>query len=161
MAMASLTAVVVLASCAPALGARERATPPRHPSRATVLQVQRLFHELGYPLGSERAGVLGIRTRGALSYFQRKYALSVTGYPDPRTITLMRTVAASLRGQPSARAPQPRDLVERVLGARVPILTIAAALVALICALALSVRADSAQDSAAAEDSVAVASGEG
>jgi Putative peptidoglycan binding domain len=102
-----------------------------HLPRAEVLQVQGLFHVLGYPLGHERAGELGVHTRGAVSYFQHKYGLPVTGYPDPRTIAEMHAVAASLRAAP-ASAPGPRrDLVSRLLPG-VPVLALG-----LTCALGL------------------------
>lgn len=74
-----------------------------------------------------------MRTQGAVSYFQRKYGLPVTGYPDPRTLAKMRAVAATLiarrRNNPTA---EPRDLVDRVLGG-VPILPLG-----IICAVALA-----------------------
>ncbi|HLH14645.1 MAG TPA: peptidoglycan-binding domain-containing protein, partial [Solirubrobacteraceae bacterium] len=101
-------------------------------SAATVREAQQLFRELGYPLGRERPGVLGVDTRGALSYFQRKYRLPVTGRPDASTLARMRAVAASLRGTPVARESSPHDLVEDVLGDGVPILGVAAALAALL-----------------------------
>ncbi len=116
----------------------------RAPSRAKVVEAQRLLHELGYPLGKERTGRLGVRTRGALSYFQRKYRLPITGYPSVATLARMRAVAASLRPRPRPRAPQaaPRDLVERFLGSDAPILTVGVALAVLLALLALSARRD-------------------
>jgi hypothetical protein len=134
---------------------------PGHPSRATIIEVQRLFHELGYPLGTKPLGGLGVRTRGALYYFQRKYGLPVTGYPDARTIAEMQSVAASLRGSSAVAQAPPHDLVERVLGDDLPILTIAIALAAVLCLLALSARDRPAQeDSATAEDTIIAASGD-
>jgi hypothetical protein len=112
-----------------------RAHAARRPSLATVRTVQRLFHVLGYPLGRERAGRFGVRTKGALSYFQRKYGLPVTGYPDPRTVAQMQAVAAVLRAAPSRNAPPPRDEVERLLGG-VPIMGLG-----LACALGLGLLA--------------------
>lgn len=91
---------------------RDLARPPL----ARVLIVQRLFHELGYPLGRERSGTFGVRTRGALSYFQRKYGLPVTGYPDVGTVAQMQAVAASLRAVPARGAPRERDLIQKLLG---------------------------------------------
>jgi len=119
----------------PAAGAGE-------PSRATVIEVQRLFAELGYPLGGEPLGGLGPRTAGALRYFQRKYHLPVTGRADPRTIRDMRSVAESLRGPAGtpAKASQPHDAVEGVLGQHTPILAIAVSLAALLALLALRAR---------------------
>ncbi len=101
--------------------------------------VQRLFGVLGYPLGHMPLGGLGVRTRGALSYFQRKYHLPVTGYPDARTIARMRAVAASLSARPT-RAPESarRDLVDRLLP-DVPILPLGIALALALAVLALAV----------------------
>lgn len=160
MILASLLAGALLfaSGATPALGKAPA------PSRATVLQAQQLFHELGYPLGSEAHGRYGVRTRGALSYFQRKYRLPVSGYPNARTLHKMREVAAKLRGggaQPrDLREPQPRDLVERVLPNGLPLLGIAAALALVLAALALSARRKPAQDSAAAEEKTVLVSGE-
>jgi peptidoglycan hydrolase-like protein with peptidoglycan-binding domain len=114
----------------------------RTPSRAKVVEVQRLLHELGYPLGKERTGHLGVRTRGALTYFQRKYRLPITGYPSVATLARMRAVAASLRPRPRAPQAAPRDLVERFLGSDAPILTVGVALAVLLALLALSARRD-------------------
>ncbi len=133
---------------------------PGHPSRATIIEVQRLFRELGYPLGNAPLGGLGVHTRGALSYFQRKYGLAVTGHPDAKTIAKMQAVAASLRGRSAVAQAPPRDLVERILGDDVPIFAIAIALAAVLALLALSTWRDSAHDSAAAEDAIVVASEE-
>jgi peptidoglycan hydrolase-like protein with peptidoglycan-binding domain len=99
-----------------------------------VVTVQRLFHVLGYPLGHERAGRLGVRTKGALSYFQHKYGLPVTGYPDARTVAEMQAVAASLAAAPAGARAQ-RDLIDRLLGG-VPIVPLG-----LACALGLSLLA--------------------
>ncbi len=113
------------------------------PSRATVIEAQRLFGQLGYPLGSRPLGGFGPRTKGALRYFQRKYGLHVTGFPDPGTLLLMRTVAASLRGPaapPATHASPPHDAVEGVLGGNVPILVIAVVLAALLGVLAVTAR---------------------
>lgn len=165
---------LALAGAAPAPAAAAGSAPgganpvratvqPLAPSRATVLEAQRLFHVLGYPLGSEPAGAFGVRTRGALTYFQRKYGLPVSGYPDARTLARMRAVAASLRGTGSAGSADSsstqHDLVERVLGEHLPIFGIAVALAALLCLLALGQRR-SRQDSATAEDSIAAGSEE-
>jgi len=117
----------------------ETATPAA-PSKATVLEVQHLFVKLGYPLGPKALGGFGPRTKGALSYFQRKYGLPVTGLPDARTLARMRIVAASLSG-PSAR-PQapPKDLVDRIFGEHLPLLALAVALAAVLALLALNTR---------------------
>lgn len=147
---------------------RPRARRPRarssaaakHPSRATIIEAQRLFYELGYPLGTAAPGGLGVRTRGALSYFQRKYGLPITGHPDARTIAKMRAVAVSLRGRSAVAQAPPRDLVERILGDGVPIFAIGIALAIVLALLALSTQRDSAQDSAATEDTIVVTSEE-
>ncbi len=122
--------------------------------RATVLQAQALFHELGYPLGKDRSGELGVQTRGALSYFQHKYGLPVTGYPDARTLAKMEAVAASLRGSTGVAQAPPHDLVEKALGTNPPVLTIAVTLAAIVALLALAGRRRGAQDSAAAEEAI-------
>jgi len=145
-------ALAVVLSCVLGWGAgapAQAAGLPHHPvaSRATVLEVQRLFRVLGYPLGSKAPGGLGVRTRGAISYFQHKYGLPVTGYPDARTIAVMRTVAAALRSSTSLAETSPHDLVERTLGDHTPIFPIAAALTILLAALALTPRLRSSQDS--------------
>jgi peptidoglycan hydrolase-like protein with peptidoglycan-binding domain len=132
-----VVALSIAWSCSPAWG-----TPPRHrppPARSTVLTVQSLFHMLGYPLGREPRGDFGTRTRGALDYFQRKYRLPITGYPDARTVSEMRTVAFSLLSRPGSSLPPPQDLVTRLLG-NLPVFPIAVALALLLCALALSGR---------------------
>jgi hypothetical protein len=123
---------------ASAVRAHARAGPS---SSTTVREAQQLFRVLGYPVRRERPGVLGTDTRGALSYFQRKYRLPVDGKPTAATLAKMRAVASALRasGRPSASA-QPHDLVEDVLGNGVPILAIAIALAAILGALALSAR---------------------
>jgi len=84
-------------------------------------------------------GGLGVRTQGALSYFQRKYHLPVTGYPDARTVARMRAVVASLTARP-ARDPASarRDLVDRILPG-VPILPLGIALALALALLALAV----------------------
>jgi hypothetical protein len=148
-----LTLSGACATCAPALARQREPTPPR----ATVLKVQLLFGELGYPLGRERAGHFGVRTRGALTYFQRKYGLPVTGYPDRRTVLAMQSLASSLRGAAAAQAP-PHDIVERSVGDHVPILTIAVALACVLALLALVAqrRSHSSQDSASADDTTSV-----
>jgi peptidoglycan hydrolase-like protein with peptidoglycan-binding domain len=122
--------------------------------------VQHLFQQLGYPLGDKPLGGLGVRTRGALSYFQRKYGLPVTGYPDALTIAKMQAVAKSLQGSHAKREPPPRDLVERVLGNGLPILAIAIAPAVLLALLALSARNRTSQDSATAEGTMPAASGD-
>jgi hypothetical protein len=116
------------------------------PAPATVLAVQRLFHVLGYPLGRERGGRLGVRTRGALSYFQRKYGLPITGYPDGRTVMKMRAVAASLTAAPASERPLSRDLIDRLLGG-VPLMALG-----LACALGLALLALAARRSDALPD---------
>jgi putative peptidoglycan binding protein len=130
----ALIALLAMAPSGPALAAH------RAPARAKVVEVQRLFHELGYPLGKERTGHMGVRTRGALSYFQRKYRLPITGYPSAATLARMQAVAASLRARPRAPQATPRDLVERFLGGDAPILTVGVALAILLALLALSAR---------------------
>lgn len=146
LAAASLCAAI---SASPAAAARPTGTVTPAagagggaPSRATVIEVQRLFAELGYPLGNMPLGGLGPRTAGALRYFQRKYGLPVTGRADPQTIRDMRSVAESLRGPTStpAKASRPHDAVEGVLGQHTPILAIAVALAALLALLALRAR---------------------
>ena len=107
---------------------------PHSLRRETVVTVQRLFHVLGYPLGRERTGTLGVHTKGALSYFQRKYRLPVTGYPNERTVAEMQAVAASLTAAPAGARAQ-RDLVDKLLGG-VPIVPLG-----LACALGLSLLA--------------------
>jgi hypothetical protein len=150
-ALAALCLVVVTSASASAetgkLTFKPVAPSPAHqetpsaPSRATVLEVQHLFVKLGYPLGAKAFGGFGPRTKGAISYFQRKYKLPVTGLPDKRTLALMRTVAASLSG-PGAHAQQtpPKDLVDRVFGDRLPLLALAVALAAVLGLLALNAR---------------------
>ncbi|MGO9488989.1 MAG: peptidoglycan-binding domain-containing protein [Solirubrobacteraceae bacterium] len=158
----------------------ERRTHVGPSSRPTVLLAQRLFRQLGYPLGSDRPGELGVATRGALQYFQRKYGLAATGYPDAGTLSMMASVEASLRapsyGSPAPAAPvsavtppagrgadaaqaQPRDLVERVLGTRLPLLAVALALAGLLSLLALSGRLASGYRSTRTRDSTVSASG--
>jgi peptidoglycan hydrolase-like protein with peptidoglycan-binding domain len=114
---------------------------PKAPSKTTVLEVQHLFTKLGYPLGSKALGGFGPRTKGALSYFQRKYGLPITGLPDPKTVALMRRVAASLSGASGhgAQAP-PKDLVDRIFGDHLPLLALAVALAAILALLALNTR---------------------
>lgn len=112
---------------------------PRRPSRATVLTVQRLFRVLGYPLGRERRGRFGVRTKGALSYFQHKYHLPITGYPDARTVTLMRAVAASLTAAPVSAGVSSHDLIERELGGA-PIMALGLAFALGLVLLALATR---------------------
>jgi hypothetical protein len=147
----------VQATPAPATAAATTTQPV--PSRATVLEVQLLFRELGYPLGSLPLGGLGPRTRGAISYFQRKYNLPVSGYPDPATLAAMKAVAASLHGR---IAPQsaPHDIVERTIGDQLPVLTIAVLLAGVLTLLAVSPRRGAAQDSTAAEGTLPVGSAE-
>lgn len=133
--IATVPVALVLAlvlMCSPASGA-----PRLHPRppEATVLSVQQLFHVLGYPLGRERSGTFGVRTRGALSYFQRKYGLPITGYPDARTVAEMCAVAASLTAAPAGARARERDLVDRLLGGT-PIMGLG-----LACALGLALLA--------------------
>jgi Putative peptidoglycan binding domain len=130
---AAATLPVILTLALPCSSAS--AAPHPHPSLARVLIVQRLFHELGYPLGRERSGTFGVRTRGALSYFQRKYGLPVTGYPDVGTVAQMQAVAASLRAAPGRTAPRERDLIQKLLGGA-PVMGLA-----LACALGLALLA--------------------
>jgi hypothetical protein len=127
-------ALTILWSCSPAW-----AVTPRHrpgPPRSTTLTVQSLFHELGYPLGREARGHYGTQTKGAVEYFQHKYKLPVTGYPNARTVGKMQAVAFSLLSRPGGNQPAPRDLVNRLVG-HLPILPIAVALALLLCVLAL------------------------
>jgi peptidoglycan hydrolase-like protein with peptidoglycan-binding domain len=125
---------LALALCSPALGASHR-----QPSPATVSTVQRLFHVLGYPLGHERGGSFGVRTKGALSYFQRKYGLPINGYPDQRTVAEMQAVAASLTAAPASDGPPPRDLIDRLLGG-VPIMGLGLACASGLALLAFAAR---------------------
>ncbi len=145
-------AALVLAALLACTCASAPAAVPQSAPRATVLESQRLLNELGYPLGKLPLGGLGVRTRGAISYFQRKYALPVTGYPDAVTLVAMRSVAKALRAAPATEQAAPHDLVERTLGDGAPILTIAVVLAAVLGLLALSARRRSAQDSPTAED---------
>jgi Putative peptidoglycan binding domain len=132
--------ITLIALLAPAPGGP--ALTAHHASfRTKVVEAQRLFHELGYPLGKERTGHLGVRTRGALFYFQRKYRLPLTGYPSAATLARMRAVVASLRAPPRVPAAS-RDQVERFLGSNAPILTVGIALAVLLALLALSARRD-------------------
>lgn len=55
-----------------------------------VNRVQRLFRAIGYPLGRER-GTFGVRTQGAVRYFQRKHGLRASGVFDARTQVAVRT----------------------------------------------------------------------
>jgi peptidoglycan hydrolase-like protein with peptidoglycan-binding domain len=172
----SALALVAAGASTASAARRERA------SKQTVLRAQRLFRELHYPLGRDRPGDLGVGTRGALEYFQRKYGLSASGYPNATTLTLMEGVEASLRA-PSSSAPgptapisaiavpsgrasypasaQPRDLVERLLGEHLPLLAIAIALASLLSLLALSARRASGYRSAKTRGSTTTASGGG
>jgi peptidoglycan hydrolase-like protein with peptidoglycan-binding domain len=150
----ALVTVLVATALLSSLCGDVSAADVKHPSRATVLEVQHLFQQLGYPLGNKPLGGLGVRTRGAISYFQRKYGLPATGYPDPRTIAKMQAVARSLRASPGVRESSPHDLVERTLGDHLPILAIAIVLAVVLALLALSARQRPAQDSAAAEDTI-------
>jgi peptidoglycan hydrolase-like protein with peptidoglycan-binding domain len=149
--IASLAVVMLcsLPAAAPASALASGTPTPQHsahhappPTRAQVVEVQRLFEVLGYPLGSKTLGGLGPRTRGALRYFQHKYGLPVTGLPDTRTVFLMRSVAASLRSAPASTSPSatPHDSVEGLIGRHLPILLIAVGLAALLALLALSGR---------------------
>ncbi len=122
-----------------------------------MLEARHLLNVLGYPLGEPAARGLGVRTRGAISYFQRKYALRVTGYPDRTTLASMRRVAASLRPAHARQQAPPRDLVERTLGEGTPILTIALALALVLGLLALSAGRRRAQDSPSADERVSPA----
>ena len=130
------------------------------PIPATVEEVEVLFGQLGYPLKPHRPGVLDVSTRGALSYFQRKYKLPVTGYPDAATITLMKAVATSLRSTTTTsdragpREAPPRDIVERILGTNPPVLPVAVALAAALAVLALGVASRPDYDSASAEEAI-------
>ena len=130
------------------------------PAHAKVVEAQRLLGELGYPIGNLPLGGLGVRTRGAISYFQRKYGLPVTGLPDPWTIAAMRGVVASLRGVTGPAQSQPRDLVERTVGDGIPILTVAVALAVVLALLAVSSHRRRDHDSAKAEDTVPAGSGD-
>ena len=127
----------------PAAPTTTPAQAPTVPTRATVLEVQHLFKVLGYPLGKKALGGFGPRTKGALSYFQRKYGLPITGLPDPKTVALMRSIAASLSdaGASGSQAQaQPKDLVERIFGDHLPLLALAVGLAALLALLALNSR---------------------
>jgi hypothetical protein len=125
-------------------GAQARPRAPQLPARQ-IAAVQRLFDVLGYPLGHERRGLLGVRTRGAISYFQHKYGLPVSGRPDPRTIAAMRAVAASLRPPRPAAGGRAHDLLERLLPG-VPVLGLGIG-----CALTLALLALAAGRKTAAE----------
>ncbi len=151
--------LALLSSCwSGAFAAGAHRPGPHRPPRATVLEVQHLFQDLGYPLGNRPLGGFGVRTKGALSYFQHKYGLPVTGYPNARTIAKMQAVVASLRGSAGVREPPPHDLVERVFGNHLPILGIAIALAVVLALLALSTRKRPSQESATAETTIPVAS---
>ena len=79
-----------------------------------------------------------MHTKGALSYFQRKYRLPVTGYPDERTVAEMQAVAASLTAAPAGARAQ-RDLIDRLLGG-VPIVPLGLACATGLSLLALTAR---------------------
>jgi hypothetical protein len=150
--------------------------------KRTVQLAQRLFRTLGYPLGRDRPGELGVGTTGALRFFQRKYGLRVSGYPTTQTLARMAAVEASLhaasgaappavalapalavpahRGSYSKQAP-PRDLIEGLPGGDLPFLGIAIVLACLLAGLALSARGASGYRLTKARDSVAGASEDG
>jgi hypothetical protein len=173
----------------PADRSKERHAPTpraRHPEqlapKRTVRLAQRLFRTLGYPLGRDRPGELGVGTKGALRFFQQKYGLRVSGYPTAQTLARMAAVEASLhaasgaapaavalapalavptrRGPYSKQAP-PRDLIEGLPGGDLPLLGIAIVLASLLAVLALSARGASGYRLTKARDSVAGASEEG
>ncbi len=152
-----LVAIVLATALAPVPATARAATP----ARATVVEAQRLLGELGYPIGDLPRGGLGVRTRGAISYFQRKYGLPVDGLPDPWTLAAMRGVVASLRGVAAPAQSQPHDLVERTIGDGVPVLTVAVALAVVLALLALlGPRRRRRQDSAKTDDTLPAGSGE-
>lgn len=154
-----MCAALLASASTTALAAGTRQAPPR----ATVVEVQQLFHALGYPLGYERTGTFGVRTRGAVSYFQRKYGLPVTGYPDARTIARMRSAVASLRSEDardSTPRSHPHDLVERTFGGGVPFLALAIGLAVALSLLALSTKRKAGQASPAAGETSAEGWGE-
>jgi len=63
-----------------------------------VRELQALFDVLGYPLGREgRSGVFGVRTEGAVRYFQRKRGLPATGVVGSQTLRSLRSEARRLR----------------------------------------------------------------
>jgi hypothetical protein len=109
----------------------------RGPSHATVLEVQRLFGILGYPLGKERNGVYGFEMKGALHYFQTTHGLPATGYPDAKTLTRMRHAATVLRKEVGPGISAASDVVERALGRNPPVLPVAIGLALLLALLAV------------------------
>jgi hypothetical protein len=128
-------ALTILWSCSAAWAAAPRHRPV--PSRSTTLAVQTLFHELGYPLAREARGHYGTQTKGAVEYFQHKYRLPITGYPNARTASEMRAVAFSLLSRPGGNQPPPRDLVNRLVG-HLPILPLGVGVALVLCVLALA-----------------------
>ncbi|MHB8532302.1 MAG: peptidoglycan-binding domain-containing protein [Solirubrobacteraceae bacterium] len=138
--LACLLAVTPASAAAPGAGTVQSASAP---ARTTVLEVQHLFQQLGYPLGALPLGGFGPRTRGALRYFQHKYGLPVTGLPDVGTLRMMQSVAASLRASGATgrgAAAAPRDRVGRTRGKGLPILGLAVVFAALMGLLAVSAR---------------------
>ncbi|HEX4466837.1 MAG TPA: peptidoglycan-binding domain-containing protein [Solirubrobacteraceae bacterium] len=135
--LAAVLALTALAAPSTAYAAPTKQAPV---SKATVVEVQALFGELGYPIADEHAGVLDSGTKGALSYFQHKYNLPETGQPDAPTLIMMKAVAAQLKGEKHHSAPYkaPQDLVERTLGKNPPVLQFAIALTGLLALLAFA-----------------------
>jgi hypothetical protein len=160
--LAAMLALIAAFAAVPAtvLAAGDAVAAAHKPSPATVEQVESLFGQLGYPLKPHRPGVLDVSTSGAISYFQRKYKLPVTGYPDAATITLMKAVATSLRSTATTsdragpREAPPQDIVERILGANPPVLPVVVGLAGALALLALSVSSRPDYDSASAEDAI-------
>jgi hypothetical protein len=124
-----------------------------------VLLVQHLFRALRYPLGRDRPGELGVGTKGALEYFQRKYGLNPDGYPNAATLALMAAVQSSQHASrrpspielvPTVIAPgarvgspslaRPKDLVVRLLGPHVPFLAVGLVSAVVLALLALAAR---------------------
>ncbi len=86
-----------------------------------VLQLQQLFTALGYPLGRERgSGVFGVRTEGAVRYFQSHHGLTPTGRANHRTLVLMRAQGAALATVASAESEPVKGGVGAQLRARLP-----------------------------------------
>ena len=114
----------VLGACSAARarsdGARDPAgayAHPHKPTRATVLEAQTLFHELGYPLGTSAPGGFGAHARAGRS----RTSSASTRCRSPATRTLARCCGcrsspASLRGRRRREPAPPHDVVERTLG---------------------------------------------
>ena len=70
----------------------------------SLATAQRILTTLGYNLGSESGGVEGLNTRAALSDFQKKHGIVVSGELDDETWKKLLEVNASYK---SPNAPEP------------------------------------------------------